>query len=48
MGIDCYGEREVKIKSNEYFFLGFGMMRKLFIFVVDNIKEYLNNLLGKL
>lgn len=47
MGIDRYGEREVKIKSNEYLSLGSGMMRKLFTPVVDNIKEHLNNLLGK-
>ena len=47
MGIDRYGEREVKIKSNEYLSLGSGMMRKLFTPVVDNIKEHLNTLLGK-
>lgn len=45
MRIDCYGEREVKIKSNEYFVLSFVIMRKLFIFVVDNIKKYLSDLL---
>ncbi|XP_022802749.1 heat shock 70 kDa protein 12A-like isoform X1 [Stylophora pistillata] len=46
-GIDRYGEREVKIKSNEYLSLSSGMMRKLFTPVVDKIKEHLNNLLQK-
>ncbi|PFX18457.1 Heat shock 70 kDa protein 12A [Stylophora pistillata] len=45
--IDRYGEREVKIKSNEYLSLSSAMMRKLFAPVVESIKEHLNNLLRK-
>lgn len=45
--IDRYGEREVKIKNNEYLALSSAIVRKLFTPVVDNIKKHLSNLLRK-
>ena len=43
--MERYGEKEIKLKSNEYLSLSSGMMRKLFSPVVDSIKEHLKTLL---
>ena len=45
--MERYGEKEVKLKNNEYISLSSGMMRKLFSPVVDSIKEHLKTLLKK-
>ena len=45
--MERYGEKEVKLKNNEYISLSSGMMRKLFSPVVNSIKEHLKTLLKK-
>ena len=45
--MERYGEKEIKLKSNEYLSLSSGMMRKLFTPVVDSIKQHLRNVLRK-
>ena len=42
--MERYGEKEVKLKSNEYLSLSSGMMKKLFNPVVQSIKEHLKTL----
>ena len=43
--MERYGEKEVKLKNNEYLSLSSGMMRKLFSPVVESIKKHLKTLL---
>ena len=43
----CYGDREVKLKNNEYLSLSSGMMKKLFTPVVERIKNHLKTLKAK-
>ena len=43
--MERYGEKEVKLKNNEYLSLSSGMMKKLFSPVVESIKEHLKTLL---
>ena len=45
--MERYGDKEVKIKNNEYLSLSSGMMKKLFIPVVERIKEHLKTLQKK-
>ena len=42
-----YGDREVKLKNNEYLSLSSGMMKKLFTPVVERIKNHLKTLKAK-
>ena len=43
--MERYGEKEVKLKNNEYLSLSSGMMKKLFYPVVESIKEHLKTLM---
>jgi len=43
--MEQYGEKEVKLKNNEYLSLSSGMMKKLFYPVVESIKEHLKTLM---
>lgn len=43
--MERYGEKEVKMKNNEYLSLSSGMMKKLFCPVVESIKEHLKTLM---
>jgi len=45
--MERYGEKEVKLKNNEYLSLSSGMMKELFTPVVKSIKEHLRTLLRK-
>ncbi|KAJ7381800.1 hypothetical protein OS493_038954 [Desmophyllum pertusum] len=45
--MERYGEKEVKLKNNEYLSLSSGMVKKLFTPVVVSIKEHLKTLLKK-
>ena len=45
--MERYGEKEVKLKSNEYLSLSSGMMKKLFKPVVQSIKDHLKTLKRK-
>ena len=45
--MERYGEKEVKLKNNEYLSLSSGMMKGLFTPVVKSIKEHLKTLLKK-
>jgi len=42
--MERYGDKDVKLKSNEYLSLSSGMMKKLFSTVVERIKEHLKKL----
>ena len=39
-----YGERDVKLKNNEYLALSSGVMRQLFVPVIEDIKKHLSSL----
>ena len=45
--MERYGDREVKLKNNEYLSLSSGMMKKLFNPVVERIKNHLKTLKAK-
>ena len=45
--MECYGDKDVKLKSNEYLSLSSAMMKKLFTPVVEHIKEHLTKLQKK-
>ena len=45
--MERYGDREVKLKKNEYLSLSSGMMKKLFTPVVERIKNHLKTLKAK-
>ena len=45
--MERYGEKEVKLKNNEYLSLSSGMMKGLFTPVVKSIKEHLKTLLKR-
>ncbi len=45
--MERYGEKEVKLKNNEYLSLSSGMIKKLFSPVVGSIKKHLKTLLRK-
>ena len=45
--MERYGEKEVKLKNNEYLSLSSKMMKKLFTPVVKSIKEHLKTMLRK-
>lgn len=45
--MERYGEKEVKLKSNEYLSLSSGMMKKLFNPVIQSIKNHLKTLKRK-
>jgi len=45
--MERYGDKDVRVKNNEYLALSSGMMKRLFTPVVERIKEHLKALLKK-